>query len=245
MTWFWGRVLALPEPLVGWLLIHQLGALVLAGNLAPHVQPYQRQRLSLHFKLEGYKMSQMTEIRWHGRAGQGVVTAGELLAESAMVEGKYFQAFPEYGSERMGAPIKAYTRVSDEPIELHCPILEPDIVIVVNDNLLGIVDLTEGLKPNGKLIINTTETPARIRERLNYRGGEVWCVDASQIAMQELKRDIPSTMILAVISKASGLVQLDAVTKLVRESLGNKLRPEVVEANMRALKRAYDECSQG
>jgi pyruvate ferredoxin oxidoreductase gamma subunit len=118
-------------------------------------------------------MSQMTEIRWHGRAGQGVVTAGELLAESAMEDGKFFQAFPEYGSERMGAPIKAYTRISDEPIELHCPILEPDIVIVVNDNLLGVVDLTEGLKPNGKLIINTTETPARIRERLNYRDGQV------------------------------------------------------------------------
>jgi len=190
-------------------------------------------------------MSQMTEIRWHGRAGQGVVTAGELLAESAMEEGKYFQAFPEYGSERMGAPIKAYTRISDEPIELHCPILQPDIVIVVNDNLVGVVDLTEGLKPNGVLIINTTLTPARIRERLDYRAGQVWCVAASPIAMEELKRDIPSTMMLAVVAKATSLVHLDAVTKLARESLGSKLRPEVVEANVRALRRAYEECVQG
>jgi pyruvate ferredoxin oxidoreductase gamma subunit len=190
-------------------------------------------------------MSQMTEIRWHGRAGQGVVTAGELLAESAMEEGKFFQAFPEYGSERMGAPIKAYTRISDEPIDLHCPILEPDIVVVVNDNLVGVVELTEGLKPAGVLIVNTAQTPAQIRQRLNYQHGKVWCVDASRIAMEELKRDIPSTMILAVIAKATGIVHLDPVTKLVRESLGNKLRPEVVEANMRALKRAYEECAQG
>jgi pyruvate ferredoxin oxidoreductase gamma subunit len=190
-------------------------------------------------------MSQLTEIRWHGRAGQGVVTAGELLAESAMEEGKYFQAFPEYGSERMGAPIKAYTRISDEPIELHCPILEPEIVMVVNDNLIGVVDLTEGLKPDGKLIFNTTETPARIRERLNFDGGHVWCVAASQIAMEELKRDIPSTMMLAVLARATDIVRLEPVTKLVRQSLGTRLRPEIVEANMRALKRAYDECVEG
>ncbi len=190
-------------------------------------------------------MSQLTEIRWHGRAGQGVVTAGELLAECAMEDGKFFQAFPEYGSERMGAPIKAYTRISDEPIDLHCPILEPDIVMVVNDNLLGVVDLTEGLKPDGHLIINTTQTPAAIRERLGFHTGRVWCVAASQIAMDEIKRDIPSTMMLAVLAKATGLVHLQPVLKLVRASLGTKLRPEIVEANMRALQRAYDECVQG
>lgn len=190
-------------------------------------------------------MSQLTEIRWHGRAGQGVVTAGELLAESAMEDGKYFQAFPEYGSERMGAPIKAYTRISDQPVELHCPILEPDIVMVVNDNLIGIVDLTEGLKPNGKLILNTTQTPEWVRKRLNFHSGEVWCVAASGIAMEEIKRDIPSTMMLAVLAKATSLVSLEPVRKLVRESLGTRLRPEVVEANMRALQRAYDECVKG
>ena len=135
-------------------------------------------------------MGRMVEIRWHGRAGQGVVTAGELLGESAMHVGKFFQAFPEYGAERMGAPIKAYTRISDDPIEVHAPILAPDVVVVVNPNLIGVVDLTEGLKPEGVIVFNTPQTPADIRRRLKFSAGTVWCVDASAIAMQELKRDI-------------------------------------------------------
>lgn len=190
-------------------------------------------------------MSQMYEIRWHGRAGQGVVTAGELLGEACMETGKYFQAFPEYGAERMGAPIKAYTRVSDEPIEIHAPILEPDMVVVVNPNLIGIVDLTEGLKPDGTIVINTPEDPATIRKRLGFYTGKVWCVDATKIAMEELKRDIPSTMLIAVIARASGIVDLEAVIHLTRESLSGRLRPEVVEANVRALRRAYEECVEG
>lgn len=190
-------------------------------------------------------MSQMTEFRWHGRAGQGVVTAGELLAEAAMEEGKYFQAFPEYGSERMGAPIKSYTRISDAPIEFHCPILEPDVVIVVNPNLLGVVDLTEGLKPEGIVLINTPQTPAEIRKRLKRDSGQVWCVDATKIAVEEFKRDIPSTMMLSLVARATGVIHLDAAIELTREKLGGKLRPEVIEANVRSLQRAYDECVEG
>jgi pyruvate ferredoxin oxidoreductase gamma subunit len=192
-------------------------------------------------------MSQMTEFRWHGRAGQGVVTAGELLAEAAMEEGKYFQAFPEYGSERMGAPIKSYTRISDTPIEFHCPILEPDVVIVVNPNLLAVkdLDLTEGLKPDGIILINTPQTPDEIRKRLKRTTGKVWCVDATKIAVEEFKRDIPSTMMLSLVARATGVIHLDAAIELTREKLGGKLRPEVVEANVRTLQRAYDECAEG
>jgi len=190
-------------------------------------------------------MSKMLEIRWHGRAGQGVVTAGESLGEAAMHEGLYFQAFPEYGAERMGAPIKAYTRLSDETIEVHAPILEPDMVVIVNPNLIGIVDLTEGLKPEGTLIVNTPQTPAEIRERLDYRTGTVWCIDATEIAMSELRRDIPSTVLLGVVVRASGLVDLEAVVEATRESLGGKLRPEIVEANVRAVERANKECVKG
>jgi len=190
-------------------------------------------------------MGELFEIRWHGRAGQGVVTAGELLGESAMETGKFFQSFPEYGAERMGAPIKSYTRISDAPIELHCPILEPDLVIVVNPNLLGVVDVTEGLKPDGILIINTAQKPSEIRKRLGFKGGTVWCVDASKIAMEELRRDIPSTMMLSVVGKAAGLVDLDTVVHLMRERLSGKLRPEIVEANVVSLKRAQDECVKG
>ena len=190
-------------------------------------------------------MSQLVEIRWHGRAGQGVVTAGELLGEAAMETGKYFQSFPEYGAERMGAPIKSYTRISDEPIEIHAPILEPDVVVVVNPNLIGVVDLTEGLRPEGTIIMNSPQSPADIRRRLKFSTGNVWCVDASKIAVEEFKRDIPSTMMLGVIARATGIVELEAVAHLTRERLGGKLRPEVVEANVRSLQRAHDESTQG
>jgi pyruvate ferredoxin oxidoreductase gamma subunit len=190
-------------------------------------------------------MSQMLEIRWHGRAGQGVVTAGESLGEAAMHKGLYFQAFPEYGAERMGAPIKAYTRLSDEIIEVHAPILEPDMVVVVNPNLIGIVDLTEGLKADGTFILNTPQTPAEIRERLQIKTGTVYCVDATGIAMAELKRDIPSTLLLGVVVRASDLVDLEAVVEATKESLGGKLRKEIVDANVRALERANKECVKG
>jgi len=186
-------------------------------------------------------MSQMFEIRWHGRAGQGVVTAGELLGEAAMQMGKFFQSFPEYGAERMGAPIKSYTRISDEPIEIHAPILEPDVIVVVNPNLIGIVPLIEGLKADGRVILNTLDTPEDIAKRLGF-DGEVWTIDATKIAQEELRRDIPSTMMLAVVAKSTGVVDLDVVMELTRERLSGKLRPEVVEANIRSLERAGKEC---
>jgi len=190
-------------------------------------------------------MSECTEIRWHGRAGQGVVTAGELLAEAALGEGKYFQAFPDYGPERMGAPIKSYTRIADEPIEVHYQILTPEVVIVVNPNLLGVVNVTEGLASDGLLIVNTPDSPADVRDKVGFRTGRVFAVDATAIAMEELKRDIPSTMMLGVIAKASGLVKLDSVKQLVREKLGEKLRPELVDANVRSLQRAYEQAVEG
>ena len=137
-------------------------------------------------------MGKLTEIRWHGRAGQGIVTAGELLAEGALEEDMYFQAFPDYGPERMGAPIKSYTRISDEPIDVHYQILTPEVVVVVNPNLLGVVDVTEGLAGDGVVIVNTPETPEKTREMLGLKGSKarVFAVDATGIAMETLKRDI-------------------------------------------------------
>lgn len=190
-------------------------------------------------------MSKIMEIRWHGRAGQGVVTAGELLAEAALEEGKYFQAFPDYGPERMGAPVKSYTRISDEPIEIHYQILNPEMVIVVNPNLLGVLDVTEGLEPDGIVLINTSENPATMRERLNLEGQKVYTLDATRIALETLGRDIPSTLMLGAVARVTGLVSLDSLIRLTREKLGEKLRPEVVEANIQAIKRAYDEVVQG
>ncbi|MCG2767458.1 MAG: 2-oxoacid:acceptor oxidoreductase family protein [Chloroflexota bacterium] len=190
-------------------------------------------------------MSKCTEIRWHGRAGQGVVTAGELLAEAALEEGKYFQAFPDYGPERMGAPVKSYTRISDEPIEIHYQILTPEVVVVVNPNLLGVVDVTEGLAKDGVLIVNTPESPGDIRTKLDFEGGRVFTVDATAIAMEALGRDIPSTMMLGVVAKATGIVKLDSLKHLVREKLGAKLRSEIVEANITSLQRVYDDVKEG
>ena len=192
-------------------------------------------------------MGKLTEIRWHGRAGQGVVTASELLAEAALKEGKFFQAFPEYGAERMGAPIRAYTRISDEPIEVHYQILSPEVVVVVNPNLLGPVDVTEGLASDGALIVNSTQTPSEIRTRLGLQGKKVrvFTVDATRIALETLGRDIPSTLMLGSIIRAVGLVDLDNTLHLVREKLGAKLRSEVVENNVQALRRAYEEVKEG
>ena len=192
-------------------------------------------------------MATMTEIRWHGRAGQGIVTASELLAEAALKEGKYFQAFPEYGPERMGAPIKAYTRISDEPIEIHYQILNPEIVVVVNPNLLGVVDVTEGLAPDGILVVNTPESPARVRERLGLTGKKVrvFAVDATRIALETIRRDIPATLLIGAVIRATGLVTEENTLHLIEEKLGAKLRAEVVQSNVTALRRAYEEVIEG
>jgi pyruvate ferredoxin oxidoreductase gamma subunit len=189
-------------------------------------------------------MAKLTEIRWHGRAGQGVVTAGELLAEAAMEEGKYFQSFPDYGPERMGAPIKSYTRISDGPIEVHHQILHPDVIVVVNPNLIGVLNLAEGLKEDGIAIINTPDSPADVRKKLGVKGVRVFTLDATCIALDTLGRDIPSTLMLGAVAKATGLVSLDSLIHCAKERLGTKLRADVVEANVTALKRAYEEVQE-
>jgi len=189
----------------------------------------------------------LTEIRWHGRAGQGIVTASELLAEAALKDGKYFQAFPEYGPERMGAPIKAYTRISDEPIEIHYQILNPEVVVVVNPNLLGVVDVTEGLAEDGIVIVNSPETPQQVRDRLGIKSKKikVFVVDATRIALETIRRDIPATLMLGAIIRATGLVNLENTLHLVEEKLGAKLRPEIVQSNLTALRRADEEVTEG
>lgn len=192
-------------------------------------------------------MAKLTEIRWHGRAGQGIVTASELLAEAALKDNKYFQAFPEYGPERMGAPIKAYTRISDEPVEIHCQILYPEVVVVVNPNLLGVVDVLEGIAPDGVLVVNSPETPAQIRARLKMKDNQVrvFAVDATRIALETIRRDIPATLMLGAVIRATGLVDMQHTLDLVQEKLGAKLRAEIVESNKTALRRAYEEVQEG
>ena len=186
----------------------------------------------------------MIEIRWHGRGGQGVVTASKLLAETALGEGKYFQGMPDYGAERMGAPITAYTRISTEPIRTYCMITEPDVVVVLDPTLLGVVEVTKGLKEGGKLIVNTSASPEEVRSQVKYKG-EIWTVDATKIAIETFKRNIPNTPMLGALVRATGIVNKESLAKLIREKFGTKMGADLVDANVSALERAHDRVRMG
>ncbi len=191
-------------------------------------------------------MSRLVEVRWHGRGGQGAVTAGKGLAEAALDAGLYFQAFPEYGPERMGAPIQAFTRISDHPVDLHCQIEEPDVVVVLDPTLLGTVNVTEGLKPDGILLVNTSASPAEIREQLNLRTGRVFTVDASRIAIETLGREITNTPMLGALAKATGLFEVEAIVEQTRQRFAKKhMKADIVEANVTAIRRAAEEVREG
>lgn len=183
----------------------------------------------------------MREIRWHGRGGQGAKTAAGLVAQVAMEEGKYSQGFPEYGPERMGAPIKSYTRISDGPIRVHSPITNPDVVVVLDDTLLSSVDVSEGVSENGVVIINTKETPANIASRLSASNAEVWTVDATQIAIDELGRPIPNTPMIGAMVKATGIVDIERLKASIKKKFMGKFGEKVVQGNIKALDRAHDE----
>jgi pyruvate ferredoxin oxidoreductase gamma subunit len=190
-------------------------------------------------------MEQLIEIRWHGRGGQGVVTASKLLAEMAMGSGQYFQAFPDYGPERMGAPIRAFTRLSPQPIRIHSPIETPDIVVVLDPTLLETVAVTEGLKEDGTLLINTPLSPAKVREATGFQGGQVHTVDASHIAIEEIGREITNTPMLGAFAQATGLFEIGEMTEELRAWFGKKLPERVVKANVRAMRRAAEAVQRG
>ena len=189
-------------------------------------------------------MSQLTEIRWHARAGQGAVTAAKLVADTALLQDYYIQAMPEYGPERTGAPLKAYTRICSDPIEVHNNITRPGIVVVLDDTLLGTVDVTEGMREDGYIIINTTMTAAQARQVLNVADTvTVAVVDATRIAMDTIKRDMPNTPIVGALSKVTGIVPLDKVAERLVITFGKKFTKEIVDANIESAKRAFEEVS--
>lgn len=183
------------------------------------------------------------EIRWHGRGGQGAKTACLLLAEAAFFAGKYVQGFPEYGPERMGAPITAYNRISDRPCSVHSNIYTPDHVVVVDETLLRSVDVLSGLKEGGILIINSKKSAAEIREELGGFQGPVCVVDAERISTETLGRNFPNTPMLAAVVKATEVLDIDQFVRDMEKSFGHKFRskPEVIEGNMNALKKTLDE----
>ena len=186
-------------------------------------------------------MPQLTEVRWHARGGQGAKTASLLLAEAAAMEGKYSQGFPDYGPERMGAPMRGFTRISDDPIRVHCAIYSPSIVVVLDDTLLKAVDIADGMPDDGVIIVNTTRAAAEIRQMLGFEGKRLYVVNATGIAIDEIGRPIPNAPMLGALIKVEPLLKLDSVVDQIKKKFSHGFRPEVLEGNVRAIKRAYEE----
>ena len=185
-------------------------------------------------------MKDMIEIRWHGRGGQGAKTASLLLADAAFNTGKYIQGFPEYGPERMGAPLTAYNRISNSPIIIHSNIYEPDYVVVIDDSLLDSVPVTAGLKEDGGIVINTVKSPDEIRAKLNGYNGAIYTLDARRISEEALGKYFPNTPMLAAIIKVSNIMSDEDLLNDMEGSFRHKFakKPEVIEGNMNALRMA-------
>ena len=192
-------------------------------------------------------MSKTVEIRWHGRGGQGAKTACLLLADAAFSSGKYVQGFPEYGPERMGAPITAYNRIRDERCTVHSNIYDPDFVVVVDETLIESVDVTKGLNPDGAIIINTPKTPDEVRPELGGYTGKVATIDAAKISEEILGKNFPNTPMLAAAVKVSGVVDADKFVQDMEASFKHKFatKPQVVAGNMTVLTRSMEEVQVG
>ncbi|MBR2279094.1 MAG: 2-oxoacid:acceptor oxidoreductase family protein [Eubacterium sp.] len=188
-------------------------------------------------------MDNVVEIRWHGRGGQGAKTAALLLADVAFKTGKFVQGFPEYGPERMGAPITAYNRIGDKPIRVHSNIYHPDYVVVVDEGLLDVVDVTDGLSEDGAIVVNTKKPVSEIKKHLRGYNGKVFTIDARKVSKQCLGRYFPNTPMLAAIVKVSRVMEEDVFFKEMQTSFEHKFssKPEVIEGNMNALKMAFEE----
>ena len=191
-------------------------------------------------------MNNLIEIRWHGRGGQGAKTASLLLADAAFNTGKFIQGFPEYGPERMGAPITAYNRISVNPIRIHSNIYEPDFVVVVDDTLLSSVDVTAGLKKEGAIVINTTKTIDELKPLLKGYEGRVFAIDARTVSEEALGKYFPNTPMLASIVKVSEVMSEEDFIKDMEGSFKHKFakKPEVIEGNMKALTLALEQVKQ-
>ena len=192
-------------------------------------------------------MKDVVEIRWHGRGGQGAKTASLLLADAAFNSGKYVQGFPEYGPERMGAPITAYNRISTERSTVHSNIYEPDYVVVVDETLLHSVDVTKGLSPEGAIVINTDKTPDEVRPQLKGYTGKVCTIDAGKISEETIGKNFPNTPMLAAIVQVSRVVDPEQFLKDMEASFKHKFatKPQVIEGNLKALKRSMEEVHIG
>jgi pyruvate ferredoxin oxidoreductase gamma subunit len=190
-------------------------------------------------------MERMREVRWHSRAGQGAVTAAETLAAAALREGKHVQAFPEFGPERMGAPLRAFNRISPRPIRIHGVVEEADVVIVVDPSLLGAVPVDANVAADGIILANTTASIRAVRQMLTLNGQQVACIDATQIAVDCFGMQKPNTPMLGVVARLTDLISLETLLTEIEETFSKKFPPKVVAGNLEAVRRAYEEVAYG
>ena len=191
-------------------------------------------------------MAETVEIRWHGRGGQGTVTAAKVLADACLSGGRYVQAFPEYGPERAGAPLRAFNRISDNELRMHCPVLEPKVVSVVDATLIEAINVADGALDDAIFVVNTTKDPKEIRAKLKAKDSQkVITLDASKIAMDCIGRALPNSPMLAAVCKATGLVTLDHLLDDVAKSFGKKFSQKIIDGNLEAVRRGFEEVKEG
>jgi pyruvate ferredoxin oxidoreductase gamma subunit len=185
------------------------------------------------------------EVRMHGRAGQGAKSGSQMLAEAAFKQGKWIQAFPEYGSERRGAPTVSYTRISDKVLRTHEPIVNPDVVLVFDMGLARSIPVTAGLsEETGILIVNTNKSPDVIREITGFKG-KVYVIDATGISLDLMKMDAPNVPMLGTLVKATEIVTLEAIEEVIKDNFLDKIGKEKVDKNIEGLHRGYEEAKNG
>ena len=177
----------------------------------------------------------MVELRFHGRGGQGAVTSAELLAQTAIAEGKFAQAFPSFGPERRGAPVMAYSRIQDSPVRNRTAVQTPDIVIVLDPSILSIANTSDGMTDEGVQIVNSNRPASELREEFGLKG-KIVTVNANRIASEEIGRVITNTTMLGALLKATGIVDKDGLIEQVKVRFGR-----IAEGNIRALNRAFEE----
>jgi len=191
-------------------------------------------------------MAEMIEIRWHGRGGQGTVTAAKVLADACLSGGRNVQAFPEYGPERAGAPLRAYNRISEKVLRMHCPVLNPGVVAVVDATLLDAINVADGAKDDAVFIINTSRDPKEVREKLKAKPSQkVFTIDATKIAIDTIGRPMPNAPMLGALNKAIAIVGQDVLLADVKGSFGKKFAQKIIDGNLSAVKRGYEEVKQG
>lgn len=190
-------------------------------------------------------MNKTVEIRWHGRGGQGTVTAAKVFADACLSSGRYVQAFPEYGPERAGAPLQAYNRISGKELRKHCPVSRPDVVVIVDVSLLDGINVSAGTYENTVFLVNTGKDKKAIKQMMQLQPGQkLFCVNGSKIALKTIGRPLPNSPMVGALGKITGLVGLEVIVKDVEKSFGKKFSSKMVIGNLEAVKLGWEEVSE-